>query len=163
MEIRHTFFNKNKFICEISPNILYQYVLLVLWFVMVFAIMISIVGLLLNLLGHIITVICFMREGNPAREIYRILTLRECEYLDFIRRKSIPKYGDILRKLRYARSDLKNTGKSFDANKRLLKANGAVGGGGPGSGATTLQRVTPNAPPPPIRSTEPANLSLDRK
>ena len=114
MDVRHVFFNRNKFICEISPNILYQYVLIVLWFSMVLSIAISIIGFIMNILGHIITVACFLRDGNPAKKIYKILTLRECEYLTFMRRKNIPVYGEVLRKLRTARHDMKGVSAKFD-------------------------------------------------
>lgn len=114
MDIRNVFFNTNKFICEISPNILYQYTFIVLWFCMVLSIMISIIGFLINVLGHVVTVTCFLRNGNPARQIYKILTLRECEYLTFIRRKNIPLYGDILRKLKESREDMKLVNGNID-------------------------------------------------
>ena len=65
--------NSNKFVCEISPNILYQYVLILLWFLIVFSIIVSISGFLVNLIGHIVTVTCFLRHDNPAREIYQVI------------------------------------------------------------------------------------------
>ncbi|XP_066925725.1 innexin inx2-like [Clytia hemisphaerica] len=99
MDIQHVFFNKNKFICEISPNILYQYVFVVLWFVIVSSIAISIAGLIINLAGHVITMACFLKDGSPAKKVYKKLSLRECEYLTFIRRKNIPLYGEVLGKL----------------------------------------------------------------
>ena len=107
MDIQHVFFNKNKFICEISPNILYQYVFVVLWFVIVTSIAISIAGFIINLAGHIITVACFLRDGSPAKKVYRLLSLRECEYLTFIRRKNLPVYGEVLAKLYQQRHDKK--------------------------------------------------------
>ena len=103
MDIQHVFFNKNKFICEISPNILYQYVFVVLWFVIVSSIAISIAGLIINLTGHVITMACFLKDGSPAKKVYKHLSLRECEYLTFIRRKNIPLYGEILEKLNQIR------------------------------------------------------------
>ena len=48
-----SFTNANKFICELSPNILYQYVLIILWFFMVFSIAVAIAGLVLNVVGKI--------------------------------------------------------------------------------------------------------------
>ena len=104
--------NHNKFVCEISPNILYQYVLIILWFLIVFSIIISLSGLLINLIGHVVTVTCFLRKDNPAREIYRILTFRECEYLEMIRRHNIPIFGEILRKLQTDRKV--RTASTFD-------------------------------------------------
>jgi len=114
MDIQHVFFNKNKFICEISPNILYQYVFVVLWFVIVTSIAISIAGLLINLAGHVITVACFLREGSPAKKVYRLVSLRECEYLTFIRRKNIPVYGEVLAKLYQQRHGKKEANGNLD-------------------------------------------------
>lgn len=105
MDIQHVFFNKNKFICEISPNILYQYVFVVLWFVIVTSIAISIAGLIINVAGHLITLACFFKDGSPAKNVYKNLSLRECEYLTFIRRKNIPLYGEILGKLNQIRKN----------------------------------------------------------
>ena len=39
------------------------------------------------------------------RRMYRLLTLRECEYLEYIRRKNMPLYGAIIRKLKEDRYD----------------------------------------------------------
>ena len=102
-DLRQTVINHNKFVCEISPNILYQYVLIILWFLIVFSIIVSISGLLINLVGHIVTVTFFLRHDNPAREIYKILTFRECEYLEMIRRSNLPAFGQIVRKLQTQR------------------------------------------------------------
>ena len=106
-------FNHYKFVCEISPNILFQYVLIMLWFLIVLSITVSIIGFIINLVGHLVTVTCFLSDGNPAREIYQILTLRECEYLEMIRRRNIPLFGDIVRKLQKERSECSCKG-SFD-------------------------------------------------
>lgn len=107
MDIRTVFFNKNKFICEISPNILYQYVFVVLWFVIIISIIVSIIGFIVHVAGHVLALVCFLREGkSSAWKVQKTLTLRECEYLTFIRRKNIPLYGDILRKLLQSRPGL---------------------------------------------------------
>ena len=117
-DVRQTFTNTNKFVCEISPNILYQYVLIILWFLIVFSIIISSVGLLINLVGHLVTVTCFLRHDNPSREIYQRLTFREVEYLEMIRRHNIPVFGDIVRKLQVSRVDCR-TMSTFDDNHEL--------------------------------------------
>ena len=117
-DVRQTFTNTNKFVCEISPNILYQYVLIILWFLIVFSIIISSCGLLINLVGHLVTVTCFLRHDNPSREIYQRLTFREVEYLEMIRRHNIPVFGDIVRKLQVSRVDCR-TMSTFDDNHEL--------------------------------------------
>ena len=114
-DVRQTFTNTNKFVCEISPNILYQYVLIILWFLIVFSIIISCCGLLINLVGHLVTVTCFLRHDNPSKEIYQRLTFREVEYLEMIRRHNIPVFGEILRKLQVSRVDCR-TMSTFDDN-----------------------------------------------
>lgn len=121
MDIRTVFFNRNKFICEISPNILYQYVFVVLWFVIVISIIISIIGFIVNIAGHVIAMVCFLRQGGrPAWKVQRVLTLRECEYLTFIRRKNIPLYGDVLRKLLQSRPRLKEINENFKASAPMM-------------------------------------------
>ncbi|XP_057315380.1 innexin inx3-like [Hydractinia symbiolongicarpus] len=91
--------NRVKMICEISSNILYQYVFLVLWFVLIISITASCLGILLNIGGHVLTIACFCKNSKTARYVYKYLTLRECEYLEFIRRKDLALYGDVLRLL----------------------------------------------------------------
>ncbi|XP_066928522.1 innexin inx3-like [Clytia hemisphaerica] len=120
-DVRQTFTNTNKFVCEISPNILYQYVLIILWFLIVFSIIISISGLLINLVGHLVTVTCFLRHDNPSKEIYQRLTFREVEYLEMIRRHNIPVFGEIVRKLQVSRVDCR-TMSTFDDNTHELES-----------------------------------------
>jgi len=115
-DVRQSFTNTNKFVCEISPNILYQYVLIILWFLIVFSIIVSIFGLLINLVGHLVTVTCFLRHDNPSKKIYQRLTFREVEYLEMIRRHNIPVFGEIVRKLQILRTDCR-TMQSFDAQE----------------------------------------------
>lgn len=92
--------NKHTFVCEMSQNILYQYCLILLWFVFVFGMIISIVGFLAQLLDHLITIMCVLRHGTVAKRMYEILTLRECEYLEFIRRRDLQLYSQLIQKLR---------------------------------------------------------------
>ena len=37
--------------------------------------------------------------------MYKVLTLRECEYLEFLREKHMPLYGEVIRKLKDKRYD----------------------------------------------------------
>jgi hypothetical protein len=103
LQTRH---NSYRFLCEVSTNILYQYVLLVLWFLFVASITISIVGLVSQLCEHLFHLVCFTRTPSPKRTIYRVITLREIAYLQFIKKKSLVIYGEVLRKLKQQRSDL---------------------------------------------------------
>ena len=112
-------FNTHLLLCEISSHILYQYVLIFLWFLFIASITVSIVGLMYMLGGYAISSILGSLDGmegvrcsiagrnhSPKKTISRILTLRESEYLDFIKKKDMVMYGDVLRKLKQQRSDL---------------------------------------------------------
>ena len=39
------------------------------------------------------------------RKIYQVLTLRECEYLEYIRRKNLPLYSQVIQKLSQERNE----------------------------------------------------------
>ena len=104
--------NSYVFLCEISTNILYQYVLVVLWFLFIISITISVLGLLGALVGHLANMACFGRS-SPKKIICRVLTLRESEYLKFIKKKDMVMYGEVLRKLKQQRTDLQ--GKIVDS------------------------------------------------
>jgi len=103
-DVRNTHINRHKFICEVSPHVLYQYVLLVLWFALIIGIAISTIGVLMNLFGHLLNFACFMSSSDPARRMYRAITLREIDYLEYIRRNNMPIYVELLRKIRDDRS-----------------------------------------------------------
>lgn len=104
-DIKHTLFNTHKFVCEISQNVLYQYVLIVLWFLFILGMVISCIGFITKLLDHLVTITCFLAQGSHAKRVYQSLTLRECEYLEFIRKKNVPVYGKLIRKLKEERLD----------------------------------------------------------
>jgi len=44
--------------------------------------------------------------------MYQVLTLRECEYLEYIRRKNMPLYGAVIHKLKEERYDGQGTNDS---------------------------------------------------
>nr|XP_004208200.2 innexin inx3 [Hydra vulgaris] len=89
--------NKNKVICEISSNILYQYAMVLLWFVLVFGIFVSTVGLLENIFTHVLTAYWKSKPPCGSNNIYRYLTFRECEYLAYIRNKNFAVFGNVVR------------------------------------------------------------------
>ena len=115
LDVKMAFHNENKFICEISPHILYQYVLMVLWFMLIVSIAISCIGCILHLAGLLTTLFCFSAKSVAKRQIMRVLTLRENEYLLYIRRKNLIIYGDILRKLKSQRTDMSGIPDDFEA------------------------------------------------
>lgn len=115
--------NQHKILCEISSNILYQYVFLVLWFVLVFSITVSIAGIFLNIYAHIVSAAIFVKNDKSAKYVYRFLTFRECEYLEYIRRKNLRLYGDVIRLLREMK--LQHLTLAFESMQDGLKKIGA--------------------------------------
>ncbi|XP_002164718.2 uncharacterized protein LOC100203416 isoform X1 [Hydra vulgaris] len=99
-DIKHSVANHYRFLCEMSQNILYQYCLIVVWFLLVLGIVISIIGLLVLLLNHVLTIVFVVFRGLSARKLYKVLSLRECEYLELIRKRNLPLYSEIILKLR---------------------------------------------------------------
>lgn len=104
-DVKHTLFNSHKLVCEVSQNVLYQYVLIVLWFLFILGMIISCIGFITQLVDHLITITCFLSQGSQAKRVYQSLTLRECEYLEFIRKKQLTVYGKLIRKLKEERLD----------------------------------------------------------
>lgn len=113
-DTKNVYHNSNKFICEISPNILYQYILMVLWFFFVASIIISIVGLVSYIAKHLyhFAIYCSLEQ----KSIYQSLTLREIEYLDYIKRKNLVLYGDVMRILRDERGGISDLHGDSDYN-----------------------------------------------
>ena len=97
-DLTRTYVNKAVMVCEISSHVLYHYLFLIFWFVLVLSISVSIVGVILNVCGHINNV-KFSRSRDSSKLIYQHLTVRECEYLEFIRRRNLALYGTIIAKL----------------------------------------------------------------
>ena len=127
-DIKHTLFNSHKFVCEISQNVLYQYVLILLWFLFIFGMIISCIGFIMQVVDHVITITCFLSQGSHAKKVYQSLTLRECEYLEFIRKKNLTIYGQLIRKLKEARIDgfgngcgnKQNSSNPYEKSQQLL-------------------------------------------
>ena len=101
-DVRNTHINTHKFICEISGHILYQYVMLLFWFLLVIGIVLSSFGLLIHLFSYFISVVQ-LKKHDDSHHLYKILTLREIDYLDYIRQRSIPFYNGVAKRLKEAR------------------------------------------------------------
>jgi len=117
-DIKHTLINNHRFVCEISQNVLYQYTLVILWFLFIFGMVISCIGLIMQIVDHAITITCFLSQGSQAKKVYQSLTLRECEYLEFIRKKNLTCYGKLIRKLKEDRLDPRYQGNGYADNGR---------------------------------------------
>lgn len=99
-DIKTNLGNKHKFVCELSQNILYQYCLVVLWFALVFGIVVSVLGVVLLLIHYVIGILGVKSRGPAGKKLYKALSFRELEYLEFIRKRNILLYGEVLEKLR---------------------------------------------------------------
>jgi len=99
-DVRNTRINYHKILCEISPHVLYQYVLLVFWFLLVIGIVLSVFGIVMALVGHAVNFLVFMNAQDHSRALYKRMTTREVDYLEFIRKKNMTLYSDVLTKLR---------------------------------------------------------------
>jgi len=108
-DVKHNLFNSHRFVCEISQNVLYQYVLALLWFCFILGMVVSVLGLLI-LLGEHVTMHAFAvtayDDGDQTKKVYAALTLRECQYLECIRKKDIIMFTNVIRKLKEERLHL---------------------------------------------------------
>lgn len=95
-------------LCEFSTNVLYQYILIVLWFLFIISFSISVLGLLAYISEQIFPTLWHYSTGSQKQTIYRHITLREIEYLQFIEKKDLVIYGDVLRQLKEQRVDLQS-------------------------------------------------------
>jgi len=99
-DIKESYANKHKFVCELSQNILYQYALVVLWFALIVGIVVSCIGLIMLIIHYAIGVFGIKADGPIAKRIFKTLSFRELEYLEFIRKRDIALYGEILDNLK---------------------------------------------------------------
>jgi len=98
-DIKESTGNYHKVVCEISQHVLYQYTLLVLWVAILCGIIISVLGLVFMILYYLFH-ICIRARFRSPRGVRKGLCMRELEYLDFIHRKNVMLYGDVIEKLR---------------------------------------------------------------
>lgn len=99
-DIKTSLGNKHKFVCELSQNVLYQYALIVVWFAIIFGIVISVIGFLLLIVHYAIGIFGIKTRTPGSKKLFKALSFRELEYLEFIRKKDVILYGEVLEKLR---------------------------------------------------------------
>jgi len=99
LDIKHTFINEHKFVCEISQHVLYQYVMMALWFLIVIGIVVSVYGLVTLLIQYAVWEVSFGSGEKKAKLVFKNLTIRQGEYLMFIRKKNEMLYGKVLGEL----------------------------------------------------------------
>merc|ERR1712096_187907 len=71
---RNRYINTHRYLCEISPHVLYQYMMLVLWFMLVMGIAISSIGFI----SHIVSCFCkcLTLRAQDHGFIYPLVTFR---------------------------------------------------------------------------------------
>ncbi|XP_057305804.1 uncharacterized protein LOC130644282 [Hydractinia symbiolongicarpus] len=92
--------NVHTYVCELTQHILYQYILIVMWYIFILGIVISIVGFLKYFFDLFMASSTSDVEGEDLKVLFRNLTSREKEYMKFVRRKSMPIFGELLQKLK---------------------------------------------------------------
>ncbi|XP_057309781.1 innexin inx3-like [Hydractinia symbiolongicarpus] len=98
-DIKHQLVNEVTSLCELSQHVLYHYVLLALWFLIIIGILVSIVGMIELFISYLLRKSMFGKEEVAAQRVFGTLTSRQGEYLDFIKKKNVPIYGELIRKL----------------------------------------------------------------
>jgi len=98
-------------ICEVSQNIRYQYIFIILWFFLALGIIISVLGLFhfIFVTAKYMIVVYYPKYSTKTMKYHRVhsqLTLREMEYLDKISQMDMTMYGEILRELIRFKPDL---------------------------------------------------------
>ena len=76
--------------------------MLLFWFLLVIGIVLSSFGLLIHLFSYFISVVQ-LKKHDDSHHLYKILTLREIDYLDYIRQRSTPLYHGVAKSLKEAR------------------------------------------------------------
>lgn len=106
-------------ICEISQNIRYQYIFIILWIFLTIGVWVAVLGLVhflfmtLKSVFWIYSTRIFGEESIMSDRVHSQLTIREMEYLDKIKEMDITMYGEILRELTRFKPDI-HTIKKFN-------------------------------------------------
>jgi len=106
-DIKTTYSNVHTYVCELSQHVLYQYILIVLWFMHVIGICVSVLGLLNHMFKMVWKDCVPMLDGEDISALYAKLSVRERELMDYIRLKNIPLFGELMSKLEEKEEQLK--------------------------------------------------------
>lgn len=98
-DVKHRLFNEYSLICEISQHVLYHYVLFAIWILIVVGLVLSICGIIHHVILHVMRARVFSTEEAITQKVYNSLSIRESEYLNFIRRKNQIVFGSLIREL----------------------------------------------------------------
>jgi len=101
-DVKHQLNNQHRFVCEISQNVLYQYVFVLMWFFFVLGMVVSVLGFILHIASHFQLTMAksLIVSSDHTRKMYDLLSFRECQYLEYIRRKNLGVYSKLVKKLR---------------------------------------------------------------
>ena len=111
--------SRHKVICEISQNIRYQYIFIILWIFLTIGVFVAVAGLFhflfmtLKSVFWIYSTKLFGEDSILSDKVHSQLTIREMEYLDKIKEMDITMYGEILRELTRFKPDI-HTIKKFN-------------------------------------------------
>lgn len=102
---------RHRVVCEISQNIRYQYILIIMWFFFAVGIFVSILGFLHSVMGIIKAMFWIYRpkffpKESLSDKVTAQLTIREMEYLEKIKSIDLTVYGELLIELTRYRPDL---------------------------------------------------------
>ena len=98
-DIKHELINEYQLLCEISQHVLYHYVLIAIWFAIIFGIVVSVIGIIELFVRMFFRSYLFANEEVAAKQVFDHLPPRQREYLDFIQKKNVPIYGELIREL----------------------------------------------------------------
>lgn len=118
-DIKHRLFNEYSLVCEISQHVLYHYVLFAIWFLIVIGLVLSVVGIIQHVVSHLLRTKLFSTEEETTQKVYSALTIRESEYLNFIRRKNQIVFGSLVRAIYKQRFEIK--GDRMDNKRDMMQ------------------------------------------
>jgi len=98
-DIKTQYSNVHTYICELSQHVLYQYVLVFLWFMHVIGIVVSVIGLIKHMIKIIWNDCIPSFEGDEVSKLYSKLSVRERELMDYVRVKNIPMFGALMKRI----------------------------------------------------------------
>jgi len=98
-DIKTQYSNVHTYICELSQFVLYQYILIALWFMAVIGIGVSVLGLIKHLIKIIWNDCVPILDSPEIANLYAKLSIRERELLDYIKAKNLPIFGELLKRM----------------------------------------------------------------
>ena len=104
-------FNDHKLVCEYSQQIVFHHVLFILWYMYVFGIIISLVGIFVYVGYEVLPNLYYIRRHKLP------LTLREMDYMHYIRSNDYSKYHQIRQLIAERVCQNKNSESLMEARK----------------------------------------------